>query len=112
MITIQNYDSSRDLSNYQVGDIYTFYIHNPNMKRLVKIKESDFETHIKTLTDTIEMNKSIIKNNDQYLNFTRSIGIVVDTHKSTGPNDVDCITVVFQTTSNDYVINKYVVNNK
>ena len=49
MITIQNYDSSRDLSNYQVGDIYTFYIHNPNMKRLVKIKESDFETHIKTL---------------------------------------------------------------
>ena len=38
MITIKNYDSSCELSNYKIGDVYTFYIHNP-MKRLAKVKE-------------------------------------------------------------------------
>ena len=31
MITIKNYDSSRELSNYKIGDVYTFYIHNPTL---------------------------------------------------------------------------------
>ena len=110
MITIKNYDSRLALSNYQIGDLYTFYIHNSNLKNLSKVKDSEFETHVKSLTDTIEMNKSVITNNDQYLNFTRSIGIIVDTHESTHLNDIDSITVLFKTPSSDFVINKYVVN--
>ena len=108
MITIKNYDSRLELSNYKIGDIYTFYIHNSNVKNLTKIKENDFDSHIKSLTDIIE--KNIVKNNTRYLNFTKSIGVVVDTHESTHPNDIDYITVLFKTTSNDCVINKYVVN--
>lgn len=109
MITIKNYDSRRVLSNYKIGDVYTFYIHNPNMNHLVKINENDFEPFITHLTDIIETTETI-KNNSQYLNFTRSIGIVIDTHKSTSPREVDHITVMFKTTSNDFVIRKYVVN--
>ena len=110
MITIQNYDSRRALSNYQIGTIYTFNIHTPNLKRLTKVKENDFKPYIKSLTNII--NKNIVENNAQYLNFTRSIGVIVDTHKSTHINDIDYITVLFKTVSNDYVINKYVVNYK
>ena len=108
MITIKNYDSSLSLDNYKISDTYMFYIQNSNIKNLYKIKETDFESHIKSLTDIIE--KNIVQNNTRYLNFTKSIGVVVDTHESTHPNDIDYITVLFKTTSNDYVINKYVVN--
>ena len=74
------------------------------------IKENDFKTHIETLIDTIETHKETIKNNAQYLNFTESIGVVVDKHKSTTPNENDYITVVFKTLTDEFVINKYVVN--
>ena len=109
MITIKNYDSSRELSNYKIGDVYTFYIHNP-MKRLAKVKEDDFQTYVEKLNNIIDTHEDIIMNNVPHLNFTRSIGIVVDTHKSTYPNAHDYITVLFQNESNDFVLNKYVVN--
>ena len=108
MITIKNYDSTLSLENYKIRDPYVFYIQNSNINDLPKVEESDFEPYIKSLTDIIE--KSVVENNTQYLNFTRSIGLVVDKHESTHPNDIDYITVLLKTTSNDYVINKYVVN--
>ena len=109
MITIKNYDSSLELSNYKTGDVYTFYIHNP-MKRLVNVKETDFKPYIEKLTNIIDTSENIIENNVPYLNFTRSIGIVIDTHESTSSHEHDYITVMFRTESNDFVINKYVVN--
>ena len=109
MITIKNYDSSRELSTYKTGGVYTFYIHNP-MKCLAKVKEDDFQTYVEKLNNIIDTHEDIIKNNIQYLNFTRSIGVVIDTHESTSPNEHDYITVLFRTQSNDFVINKYVVN--
>ena len=54
MITIKNYDSSCELSNYKIGDVYTFYIHNPNMKRLVNVKETEFEPYIEKLINIID----------------------------------------------------------
>ena len=110
MSTIKNYDSRSKLSNYQIGSIYTFYLHNINMNRLVKIEEKDFEQYIKVLNDVIETNVDLVKNNDKYLNFIRIIGIVVDKHESITSNDVDQITVMFKTSTNHYVLNKYVVN--
>ena len=109
MITIKNYDSSRELSTYQIGDVYTFYIHNP-MKRLMTINENDFKIYTEKLTNIIDTHEDIIKNNVPYLNFTRSIGLVINTYESTSPNEHDYITVLFRTESNDFVINKYVVN--
>ena len=108
MITIKNYDSSLSLENYKIRDPYVFYIQNSNIKNLHKIEESTFEPYIKSLTDIIE--KRVVDNNTQHFNFTKSIGIVVDKHKSTNINNVDYITVLLKTASNDYVINKYVVN--
>ena len=106
---IKNYDSSRELSNYQIGDLYTFYIHNP-IKRLMKVKENDFKTYTEKLISITDTHEDTISNNVPYLNFTRSIGIVIDTHKSSSPCEYDYITVLFRIESNDFVINKYVVN--
>ena len=108
MSIIKNYDSSLSLDNYKIRDTYMFYIHNSNIKNLPKINKSDFDPYIKSFTDIIE--KNVVDNNTQHFNFTKSIGIVVDKHKSTNINNVDYITVLFKTASNDYVINKYVVN--
>ena len=47
MITIKNYDSSLSLDNYKISDTYMFYIQNSNIKNLYKIKETDFESHIR-----------------------------------------------------------------
>lgn len=107
MITIKNYDSRLALSDYKTGNTYMFHIHNSNIKNLTKIAVSDFAPYIKSLTDIIESN--VTDNNTRYLNFTKSIGLVVDKHDSTNPNDIDYITVLFKI-SNDYFINKYAVN--
>ena len=80
------------------------------MKRLMNIKENDVKTYIEKLNNIIDTHEDIIMNNVPYLNFTRSIGVVIDTHESTSPNEHDYITVLFRTESNDFVINKYVVN--
>ena len=110
MITIKNYDSRLPISNYHLGDTYIFRIHNPNKKRLNKIIKSDFKPYTDILNDTISTNESLFNNNYHYLNYTNSIGIVVDTHESTDPNEPDFITVIFKTETNDYILNKYVVN--
>ena len=110
MSTIKNYDSRSTLSSYQIGSVYTFYLHNVNKNRLIKIEEKDVEEYVKVLNDVIETNVDLIKNNGQYMNFTRVIGIVVDKYESITPNDVDQITVMFKTSINHYVLHKYVVN--
>jgi hypothetical protein len=109
--TINNYNPRFDLSHYKIGDIYTFHIHNHNINNLCKIEENEFEIYINSLNDTLEKNENII-NNDRYLNFTRSIGIVVDTHKSSHVRDIDYITVILKNTSDDFVISKYIVNHE
>ena len=76
----------------------------------MKVKENDFKTYTEKLISIIDTNENTIKNNVPYLNFTRSIGIVIETHESNSPNEYDYITVLFRTELNDFVINKYVVN--
>ena len=110
MSTIKNYDSRSTLSSYQIGSVYTFYLHNVNKNRLIKIEEKDVEEYVKVLNDVIKTNADLVKNNGQYMNFTRVIGIVVDKYESITPNDVDQITVMFKTSINHYVLHKYVVN--
>ena len=110
MSTIKIYDSRESLSNYEIGNVYSFYMHNTNLNRLVRVKEEDFKNHIQTLNNEISSNKTLIQNDSQCLNLSRAIGVVIDKHEKHSPNSVDQITVLFKTTTNEYVLNKYVVN--
>lgn len=109
MSKIKNYDSNLALNNYQIGHAYTFLIHNQNKNKLVKIDNKQFNKHTKSLTNIINSNKEI-QNNSQHFNFTRSIGLVIDKHKSTNPNDIDYITVILKNENNEFVLNKYITN--
>lgn len=109
MSTIKNYDSRLTLSEYRVNEVYSFYIHNVGLDRLVKIREEDFNHQIEILNNTIENNKDSIPNNKRVMNFIRSIGIVVDKHQSNHSRDIDYLTVMFKI-NDDYVLNRYVVN--
>ena len=60
MSTIKNYDSCESLSNYEIGNVYSFYIHNTNLNRLVRVKEEDFKDHIQTLNYIILLSSSTI----------------------------------------------------
>lgn len=109
MSKITNYNSTLALNNYQIGHAYTFLIHNQNKNKLVKIDNKQFNKHTKSLTNIINSNNEI-QNNSQHFNFTRSIGIVIDKHKSTNNNDIDYITVIFKNENNEFVLNKYITN--
>ena len=109
MSKIKNYNSTLTLDYYQIGHAYTFLIHNPNKNQLVKIDNKQFNKYTKSLTNIINYNKDI-QNNSQHFNFTRSIGIVIDKHKSTNYNDIDYITVIFRNENNEFVLNKYITN--
>ena len=109
MSKIKNYNSTLALNNYQIGHAYTFLIHNQNKNKLVKIDNKQFNKHTKSLTNIINSNNEI-QNNSQHFNFTRSIGIVIDKHKSTNNNDIDYITVIFKNENNEFVLNKYITN--
>ena len=109
MSKIKNYNSTLTLDNYQIGHAYTFLIHNQNKNKLVKIDNKQFNKHTKFLTNIINSNNEI-QNNSQHFNFTRSIGLVIDKHKSTNHNDIDYITVIFKNENNEFVLNKYITN--
>ena len=109
MITIKNYDSRASLSNYQIDNVYSFYIHDLSLNRLTKVKD-EFQEYIKTLDNIIEFDEKLNTDDNHYLSFIRVIGVVVDKKERTTPNDVDQITVLFKTSTNEYVLNKYVVN--
>lgn len=106
---IKNYNSTHSLSDYNLGDAYTFYLHNLNLDRLTNASEETIAKYSSLLTEIVN-DDSYTNNNGQYLNFTRVIGIVVDKHEANDERDIDKITVMFRTDDDRYVLNKYVVN--
>lgn len=109
MFTIKNYDSRSNLSDFQVGNMYSFYLSNIAKKRLVKIEENNVAEYVKILNDIIS-NNDFVKNSSSNCALSRVVGIVIDKYESTTPNKVDTITVMFKTNTDDYVLNKYAVN--
>lgn len=105
---IKNYNSTNLLSDYTIGNAYTFYVHNLNLGSLVNANEKTIKKYSSILTE-ISNDNSYAYNNGKYLNLTRAIGVVVDKHKANNYKDIDKITVMFKTDER-YVINTYVVN--
>ena len=106
---IKNYKSTLSLSNYNLGNIHTFYIHNLNLESLTNANEETVSRYSSTLNEFLNDN-SCLYDNGKYLNLIRVVGIVVDKYKSNDEMGVDTITVMFKTDDNRYIINKYVVN--
>ena len=59
--------------------------------------------------EAINEQDSFAFGNGKYHNLTRAVGVVVDKLQVTTEQGVDMITVMFKTSSGNYVLNKYAV---
>ncbi len=105
MTKIKNYDSRNSISTYALGDTCAFYIYNVGPSRFVKGNTK----YAKALDKAIKENRNLINNNGKYHKLTRAIGVVVEKIEATTSKGIDMIKVMFKTTDNDYVFNKYAV---
>lgn len=112
MKTIKNYNSCNTLSTYKLGDTCAFYINNSASSHLVKANSKDTAQYAKALDKVIKEKPSLLNNSGKYHKLIRAIGVVVEKREAVEENDVDMITVMFQTTDNNYVLNKYAVGTK
>lgn len=108
-MTIKNYNSTFSLSDYTLGDMYTFYIHNNHYNALYVADAETINKYSGTLTEIIGED-TYNDNNGKWAACTRVIGVVVDKEAAACDKDIDTITVMFKTDRDDYVTIKYVVN--
>ena len=112
MKTIKNYNSCNTLSTYALGDTCAYYINNATLPRLVKANSKDVEKYGKKLDKVIKENPHLVHNSGKYGKLVRAIGVVIEKIPTKEKNGVDMITVMFKTTNNKYVLNKYAVGTK
>lgn len=104
----KNYNATRSLSYYTLGDAYIFYVHDNRYDQLCKADVETINTYSSIITEIIN-DGTYSQNDGKWSAYTRVIGVVVDKHKATNRNDVDTITVMFKTDREDYVLKKYAV---
>ena len=107
---LRNYNSVAALSEYSIGDLYSFYIHNASLDRLTKADVEITKKYSSVISSYATENPRHLNSDGRCASFIRVIGVVVDKHESITSNDVDQITVMFKASTNHYVLNKYVVN--
>ena len=112
MKTIKNYNSCNTLSTYALGDTCAYYINNATLSRLVKANSKDVEKYGKKLDKVIKENPHLVHNSGKYGKLVRAIGVVIEKIPTKEKNGLDMITVMFKTTNNKYVLNKYAVGTK
>lgn len=105
---IQKYQSTHSLSYYNIGNVYSFYVHNFNPKKFTIADKKTIKKYSSTLNEFI--NNIHPTDNHTPLTISRIIGIVVDKHESTDRKDIDKITVMFKTDTDNYILIKYIVN--
>ena len=107
---LRNYNSTSALSEYSIGDLYSFYIHNSNLDRLTKADDEIAEKYSSVISSYASENPQHLNSDGRYNSFIRAIGVVVDKHQSNDKNDIDKITVMFNTNDDRCLFNTYVVN--
>lgn len=108
-MTINNYNSTASLSEYTIGDTYAFYVRNDTLRRFSKADKNTVNQYVPLLAKAIKDNKISLENSGRWLNFTRTVGVIVNKHKAADSKDIDKITVMFQYGDGNYVLAKYAV---
>ena len=115
MTSIKKFDTRDTLSTYTLGDVYAFYLRNNNIHNLKPLKQADskrddIKLYKKALRTAIKDNPQVKTSNGRYnQDFTRAVGVVIDTYKTSSPTCDDIITVLFRLSNKKFVLNKYVV---
>lgn len=108
-MNFKNYDAT--LSNYNIGDVYSFYVHNVNSEILIKAEE-ELVNKYSSIISELSNNTTNSEKDKNYLTLTHVVGVIVDKHEATDSRDIDRITVMFKAKDDNFVLNEYIVNSQ
>lgn len=107
---LRNYNSAAALSEYSIGDLYSFYIHNASLDRLAKADDEITKKYSSAISFYATENPQHMNSDGRCAPFIRVIGVVVGKYESKNDHDIDKITVMFNTSDSRCLLNTYVVN--
>ena len=107
---LRNYNSAAALSEYSIGDLYSFYIHNASLDRLTKADDEIAKKYSSVISSYATENPRHLNSDGRCASFIRVIGVVVDKYESKNDRDIDKITVMFNTSDGRCLLNTYIVN--
>ena len=107
---LRNYNSVAALSEYSIGDLYSFYIHSASLDRLTKADDEIAKKYSSVISSYATENPRHLNSDGRCASFIRVIGVVVDKHESKNDRDIDKITVMFNTSDGRCLLNTYIVN--
>jgi len=104
---LRNYNSATALSEYSIGDLYSFYIHNASLDRLAKADDEITKKYSSVISCYATENPQHLNSDGRCASFIRAIGIVVAKYESKNDRDIDKITVMFNTNDGRCLLNTY-----
>ena len=107
---LRNYNSVAALSEYSIGDLYSFYIHSASLDRLTKADDEIAKMYSSVISSYATENPQHLNSDGRCASFIRVIGVVVDKYESKNNRDIDKITVMFNTSDGRCLLNTYIVN--
>lgn len=107
---LRNYNSAAALSEYSIGDLYSFYIHSASLDRLTKADDEIAKKYSSVISSYATENPRHLNSDGRCASFIRVIGVVVDKYESKNDRDIDKITVMFNTSDGRCLLNTYIVN--
>ena len=106
---LRNYNSVAALSEYSIGDLYSFYIHNASLDRLTKADGESTKKYSSVISSYATENPQHLNSDGRCGSPVRVIGVVIDKHKAVNERESDKITVIFNT-NDGCLLNTYIVN--
>lgn len=106
---LRNYNSVAALSEYSIGDLYSFYIHNASLDRLTKADVEITKKYSSVISSYATENPQHLNSDGRCGSLVRVIGVVIDNYKAVNERESDKITVIFNT-NDGCLLNTYVVN--
>ena len=107
---LRNYNSAAALSEYSIGNLYSFYIHSASLDRLTKADDEIAKKYSSVISSYATENPRHLNSDGRCASFIRVIGVVVDKYESKNDRDIDKITVMFNTSDGRCLLNTYIVN--
>lgn len=107
---LRKYNSATALSEYSIGDLYSFYIHNASFDHLTKADDEIAKKYSSVISSYATENPQHLNSDGRCTPFIRVIGVIVGKYESKNDRDIDKITVMFNTSDGRCLLNTYVVN--
>ena len=70
MTKIKSYNSLATLDSYEIGKVYSFYLHNSSINKLTKVSKSNHAKYVRRLEKFVTQHLEVENSNGKYFNYT------------------------------------------